>query len=115
MSKVSNKDLDRGDLIWLNFTPQAGYELKGRHPGVVVSPNWYNKKSNFVIVAGITSVQTNWTYAYPLPSGLKTHGKVYADQIKSYDLNARSWGYIESINNQAWIKGLLERIGTLTQ
>lgn len=115
MGKESHKDLERGDLIWLNFTPQAGFELKGRHPAVVISPHWYNKRSNFVLIAGITSSPSNWTYAYELPEGLKTTGKVYVDQLKSYDLRARSWSYVETITDEAWLNGLLDRVGTLTQ
>ena len=33
---------DRGDLVWLDFTPQAGHEQSGRRPGVVLSPSAYN-------------------------------------------------------------------------
>ena len=28
----------RGDIIWLNFTPQAGHEQMGTRPALVLSP-----------------------------------------------------------------------------
>jgi mRNA interferase MazF len=34
----------RGDLVWLNFDPQAGHEQSGRRPAVVLSPVSYNRK-----------------------------------------------------------------------
>ena len=35
---------ERGDLIWLSFTPQSGREQAGRRPALVVSPSGYNSK-----------------------------------------------------------------------
>ena len=35
---------DRGDLVWLEFTPQAGSEQRGRRPALVLSPKAYNGK-----------------------------------------------------------------------
>jgi len=29
---------DRGDLVWLEFTPPAGSEQVGRRPALVLSP-----------------------------------------------------------------------------
>lgn len=33
---------DRGDLVWLQFNPQAGHEQAGRRPAVTLSPRAYN-------------------------------------------------------------------------
>ncbi len=35
---------ERGDLIWLDFTPQAGHEQAGRLPVVEISSRKYNRK-----------------------------------------------------------------------
>lgn len=32
---------DEGDIVWLNFTPQSGFEQAGRRPAVVLSPKSY--------------------------------------------------------------------------
>ena len=33
---------DRGDIVWLNFSPQAGHEQAGRRPALVLSLKSYN-------------------------------------------------------------------------
>ena len=33
---------DRGEIVWLEFDPQAGREQAGRRPAVVLSPASYN-------------------------------------------------------------------------
>lgn len=33
---------DRGDLVWIDFTPQAGHEQAGRRPALVLSPQTYH-------------------------------------------------------------------------
>lgn len=35
---------DRGDVIWLQFKPQAGHEQAGRRPALVISPQSYYEK-----------------------------------------------------------------------
>ena len=34
---------EAGDIIWINFTPQAGHEQAGHRPALVLSPASYNK------------------------------------------------------------------------
>jgi len=41
---------DRGDVVWLEFYPQAGHEQSGRRPAFVVSPRAYNKKVGLFLV-----------------------------------------------------------------
>ena len=36
----------RGDVVWLQFDPQAGHEQAGRRPAVVLSPETYNQKTS---------------------------------------------------------------------
>ncbi len=46
---------DRGDVIQVNFDPQAGHEQKGRRPALVLSPRAYNEKVGLAILCPITS------------------------------------------------------------
>ncbi len=46
---------ERGELIWLTFTPQSGREQAGRRPALVVSPSAYNTKAGLALVCPITS------------------------------------------------------------
>ena len=34
---------EKGDLVWLDFNPQAGHEQKGRHPAICISQKKYNQ------------------------------------------------------------------------
>ena len=31
-----------GDIVWVDFTPQAGHEQAGHRPALVLSPSAYN-------------------------------------------------------------------------
>jgi mRNA-degrading endonuclease toxin of MazEF toxin-antitoxin module len=35
--------LEAGDIVWLNFTPQAGHEQAGHRAALVLSPASYNR------------------------------------------------------------------------
>ena len=41
---------ERGDLVWLQFSPQAGHEQSGLRPALVVSLTTYNEKTGAEIV-----------------------------------------------------------------
>ncbi|MCB0123552.1 MAG: type II toxin-antitoxin system PemK/MazF family toxin, partial [Caldilineaceae bacterium] len=45
----------RGDVVWLQFNPQAGHEQAGHRPAVILSPQSYNEKVGLAIVCPITS------------------------------------------------------------
>jgi mRNA interferase MazF len=79
---------ERGDIVWLNFTPQTGHEQAGRRPAVVLSPLNYNHRAGLMICVPIT----NQVKVYPFEVQLtenKTTGVALADQIKSLDWRAR--------------------------
>ncbi|MXZ63066.1 MAG: endoribonuclease MazF [Chloroflexi bacterium] len=79
----------RGDIIWLNFTPQAGHEQAGHRPALVVSPRVYNERSNVILVCPITSRRRDGPFEVALPAGGSFEGVVLADQIRSQDWRAR--------------------------
>ena len=45
----------RGDIVWLNFNPQAGHEQMGKRPAMVISPKEYNEKAGLGLFCPITS------------------------------------------------------------
>jgi mRNA interferase MazF len=85
---------DRGDAIWLQFTPQKGHEQAGRRPALVLSPAEYNGKVGLVIVCPITGQKKGFPFEVELPSGLKVKGVVLAHQIRSIDWRERWDGHI---------------------
>ena len=90
---------DRGDCIWLNFTPQAGHEQAGKRPAIVVSPKSYNKKTGLFIVCPITSKVKGYPFEVSIREG-KLSGVILSDQIKSLDWRARKAKYIQKANKE---------------
>ena len=80
---------DRGSLIWLLFSPQAGSEQTGRRPGIVLTPASYHQRSRLSIVCPITSRERGWSTEVKLPPGLAVAGVVLVDHIRSVDREAR--------------------------
>lgn len=79
----------RGDIIWTNFTPQAGREQAGRRPALVLSPVSYNRQVGLALVCPITTRAKGYRGEVMIPEGLAVTGVVLADQIKSIDWQAR--------------------------
>lgn len=80
---------ERGDVVWLQFNPQAGHEQAGRRPALVVSPRAYNDKVGLALFCPITSQVKGYAFEVVLPAKLKISGAVLSDQIKSLDWRAR--------------------------
>ncbi len=80
---------DRGDLVWLNFTPHAGHEQAGHRPALVVSPKEYNSKSSLALLCPVTSATRGYPFEVALPTSGPISGVVLADQIRSLDWRAR--------------------------
>lgn len=80
---------ERGDIVWLQFDPQAGHEQDGRRPALVVSPQPYNAKVGLALMCPVTSKSKGYPFEVVLPANLKVSGVVLADQIKSLDWQAR--------------------------
>ncbi|MGB9868301.1 MAG: endoribonuclease MazF [Bacillota bacterium] len=85
---------DRGDVVWLQFVPQAGHEQSGTRSVLVISPKSYNGKVGLALFCPITSKVKGYPFEVLLPAGLKISGAVLADQIKSLDWKARQAQYI---------------------
>ena len=84
---------DRGDLIWLDFDPQAGHEQAGRRPALVLSPKNYHQRSSLAVVCPITSKIKGYPFEVLL-EGLDKPSAVLADQMRSLDLGARQVKFI---------------------
>ena len=80
---------DRGDLVWLDFTPQAGHEQRGQRPALVLSPAAYNGKVGLALCCPITSQIKGYPFEVRIPEGLKIKGAVLSDQVKNLDWGVR--------------------------
>ena len=81
---------DRGDVVWLQFNPQAGHEQTGKRPALVLSPKEYNQKTGLALFCPITRLVKGYPFEVKLPEGLPLEGVILADQIKNLDWKSRS-------------------------
>lgn len=80
---------DRGDLIILDFDPQAGHEQMKRRPALVLSPEAFNRTFGLALIAPITTQPKGHAFEIALPPGLRVKGSVMVHQLKSLDWRAR--------------------------
>jgi mRNA interferase MazF len=80
---------DRGDLVYINFSPHAGHEQAGHRPGIVLSPQLFNNATGFAVICPITNQVKEYPYEIPLPEGLVFTGVILSDQVKSLDWRSR--------------------------
>lgn len=82
--------IERGDLVYIDFIPQAGHEQAERRPAIVLSPKKFNEVTGFVSVCPITQTVRGWGYEVQLPDGLAFNGVILTDQVKNLDCVARN-------------------------
>lgn len=89
----------QGDIIKLNFNPQAGHEQAGYRPAVVISNNFFNSKTNLSIVCPISNTNNKFPLHIPLDDRTKTTGYILCQHVKSLDLSQRDFKIIEKLPN----------------
>jgi mRNA interferase MazF len=102
----------RGDLIWLSFTPQAGHEQAGRRPALVLSPGVYNRTVGLALCCPITSQVKGYPFEVPVPSSSSVTGVVLSDQVKSLHWGARGAEFAGRLSRSA-VSEVLEKLSTL--
>lgn len=80
---------DRGDIVWLDFSPQAEHEQSGHRPAFVLSPKTYNRKVGLALCCPVTSQVKGYPFESVLPGGLPVGGTILSDQVKSLDWRRR--------------------------
>lgn len=103
---------DRGDLVWLDFSPHKGHEQAGRRPGIVLSPAAYNKRIGLALICPITSKVKGYPFEVAIPDGLNMRGVVLADQVRSLDFEGRN---IEIVSRcpESLVEEVLAKLTTL--
>ena len=85
---------ERGHLVKLNFTPQAGHEQGRRRPALVLTPASYNALTGLLIAAPVTSRVKGYPFEVALPEGGEVYGVVLSDHARSLDWRARSTEFV---------------------
>ena len=78
---------DAGDIVWLEFDPQAGHEQARHRPAVVLSPASYNRRAGMVVCCPTTTRIKGYPFEVALAG--TPASVVLADQVKSQDWRAR--------------------------
>jgi len=74
---------DVGDIIWLNFDPQAGHEQAGHRPAVVLTPKIYNDTTGLLICCPLTTKIKGYPFEVNIDGIPKN--VALSDQVKSLD------------------------------
>ena len=53
--KNNIKALSRGDILWVNFNPQQGSEIKNLHQAAILSSNGINRARRTIVVVPLSS------------------------------------------------------------
>lgn len=89
-----------GDIVWIDFDPASGKEIKKRRPALVISKFQFNLTTGFAVACPITSTVKNFPTRYSLPDTTQTHGQIIVSQLKSFDFSCRKLEFIEQIPAQ---------------
>jgi len=95
----------QGDIIKVDFNPQAGHEQAGYRPALVISNDFFNQKTNLTIVCPITNTSNSFPLHIPLDSRTVTTGVVLCEHVKALDLKARPCKVVEQLP-----KDLLDKV-----
>ena len=79
---------DAGDIVWLQFDPQAGHEQAGHRPALVLSPAIYNSKAQLMVCCPLSTKVKNHPFEVQLTMN-GVEGVVLSDQVKSLDWKVR--------------------------
>jgi mRNA interferase MazF len=84
------KPPDQGDIVYLDFEPQAGREQAKRRPALVLSPRIYNDAAGLMLCCPISSQVKGYPFEVAVVGSGGIAGVVLADQLRSLDWHARN-------------------------
>lgn len=99
---------ERGDMVWIDFSPHKGHEQAHKRPALVLSLKLYNEKKGMMIACPITSKVKNYPFEVKLKAG-KLNGAILVDQIRSLDWHFRGVAFIQKTSAEV-VNEMQERI-----
>jgi len=87
----------QGDIIKIDFDPQAGHEQAGYRPAVVVSNEYFNRKTKLAIVCPITNTNNSFPLHIKLDDRTMTTGVILCEHVRSLDISARGYKVVEPL------------------
>jgi mRNA interferase MazF len=80
---------ERGDVVWVDFSPTEGHEQAKHRPALVLSPSSYNERSGLMLCCPITSKIKPYPFVVPILGSPDVGGVALADQLRTLDWRAR--------------------------
>lgn len=93
---MSNDEIYRGDIYWVNFAPSVGHEYQGRRPAVIIQSNKSLNRTNLVTVLPLTS-QLNKLHKDDILITANKTNNLYGDSLVKVH-------HIESFDRSRFIK-----------
>lgn len=99
---------DVQDLVWLDFNPALGHEIKKRRPALVLSHQGYSKLTNLVVVCPITHAANNALqsagFMIPVPDEIPgVDGYINPLQFQTLDFRRRHIAYITTLDTPTYL------------
>ncbi|HFD1725284.1 TPA: type II toxin-antitoxin system PemK/MazF family toxin [Enterococcus faecium] len=91
------------DIVWIDFDPSKGNEIKKRRPALVVSRNEFNKKTGFCIVCPIMSTERGFATYIKIKDPQSISGEIVTHQIRAVDYFNRNIEKIEKCDILTWV------------
>src|SRR4029077_21008415 len=85
---------NRGDVVWINFDPEAGHEQKGRRPALVVSQRTYNAPSGLALCCPITSQVKGYPFEVTVTPANGVRCAILRDHVRNVYWRARNARFI---------------------
>ncbi len=104
---VKNYIPKQGDIVYIDLNPIKGHEQKGYRPGIIISNNIFNLKTNMAIICPITSNRKEFPTHYLLEDTVKIKGSVLCEHIRSIDFRTRNITFIEKASDNDLLSVML--------
>ena len=89
--------VSQGDIIKINFESREGHEQGGYRPALVISNDFFNEKARLSIVCPITNTNNGFPLHVALDERTQTTGVILCEHIRSLDINARKFRFVEKL------------------
>ena len=94
---MSDYQPKQGDIVVMDFNPQAGHEQSGCRPALVISNASFHHYTRMAIVCPITKKSKAYPMHVVLDERTKTQGEVLCEHVKSLDFQARGAVRVEKL------------------
>lgn len=110
MSKSKKYIPNKGDILWLDFEPQKGKEIKKMRPALILSPQEYNIHG-LAIACPITSKVKGYPFEVKIKNE-KIDGAILADHVRNLDWKERKAKFIAKASREEMLN-VLKLVGLL--